>query len=140
MEENLPAGGPTDMDDGTVTLQFLQLSVRALAQPASVQVISTGHSPIAGDELAIDFDSWYVPALRDGCLEDCQPSQLAALKRLDATLADMTQLQDQKLWLTDALFENHWWSRVRAEARQVIELMSWPEDPPEPPLIIHVPD
>ncbi|MBZ9752687.1 hypothetical protein K7W42_17735 [Deinococcus sp. HMF7604] len=120
-----------DATPAEINLSYLEDAVRALAQSPEVQQQLLAENPMAGDEMAIDFDAWYVPAVRDGYLADWTPDQCQALKKIDLLLTQMTALQETELWTSDALATSSWWVIVRSAARDALRRLQWPPNPPE---------
>lgn len=121
-------------DDSTpaeVTLYYLEDAVRSLAQPAGIQQQLFAENPLAGGEMAVDFDAWYVPAVRDGYLADWAPEQCRALEKIDHLLTGMTALQDIELWTSEALATSPAWVTVRAAAQDGLSTLQWSLDLPE---------
>lgn len=102
---------------------YLEDAVRSLAQPPELQ--------LAGGEMAVDFDAWYAPAVRDGYLADLGPDQCQALEKIDRLLAEMTALQESELWASEALANSSWWAIVREAAKDALRMLQWSSDPPE---------
>lgn len=122
---------PTDNEaERQVTLRYLEDAVRALAQPASVQRELFAENPMAGDEMATDFDAWYVPALQDDFLDRWSPEQREALNQVEVLLSEMTTLQDLELWTAEALESNAWWGRMREVASTALTALGWGHEPP----------
>lgn len=120
-------------DDSTpaeVTLSYLEDAVRSLAQPADIQQQLFAENPLAGEEMAVDFDAWYVPAVRDGYVADWAPEHRQALEKIDHLLTEMTALQDIELWTSEALATGPGWDTVRAAAQDGLRTLQWSPDPP----------
>lgn len=98
---------------------YLEDAVRSLAQPPELQQ--------HGEEMVVDFDAWYVPAVSDGYLADLGPDQCQALEKIDRLLAEMTP----ELWTSEALATSSWWAIVREAARDALRILQWSPDPPE---------
>lgn len=102
---------------------YLKDAVRSLAQPPELQQ----HR----EEMAVDFDAWYMPAVRDGYLAHLGPDQCQALEKIDRLLPEMTALQEPELWTSEALVTSSWWAIVREAARDALRMLQWSPDPPE---------
>ncbi|WP_216328466.1 hypothetical protein [Deinococcus aestuarii] len=108
-----------------VTLRYLGDAVRALAQPALVQKELCAENPLAGDELAVDFEAWYEPAVRNGLLSDWLAEQREAIEQVDALLTKMASLNDMGLWTQEALETSPWWEKMRVVARRLLIAVGW---------------
>lgn len=107
-----------------INLYYLEDAVRSLAQPPELQQ--------HGEEMVVDFDAWYVPAVSDGYLADLRPDQCQALEKIDRLLSEMTALQEPEPWTTsEALATSSWWAVVREAARDALRILQWSPDPPE---------
>lgn len=118
-----------DLSQEKITVHYLEEAVRSLAQPAEVQQLFA-ENPLAGDEMAVDFDAWYVPVVRHSFLAGWSTEQCQALENIDSLLREMTAFQDMELWRSEALTSNPWWVKVRTAAQQAIQILSWSVDPP----------
>lgn len=115
-------------DDSTpaeVTLAYLEDAIRSLAQPADIQQQLFAENPMAGGEIAVDFDAWYVPAVRDGYLADWAPEHRQALEKIDHLLTEMTTPHDIELWTSEALATSPMWATVRAAAQDGLRTLQW---------------
>ena len=119
-----------DSTPAEVTLYYLEDAVRSLAQPADIQQQLFAENPLAGGEMAVDFDAWYVPAVRDGYLADWAPKHCQALEKIDRLLTEMRALQNIEVWTSGAVASSSWWAIVRAAAQEALLTLQWSPDPP----------
>ena len=120
-----------------IVIDKLVWSVRALAQPASVQRKLFPSFVVVADELALEFEEHYALALaanRDLWSGD----QLSKLRSLDHKLEAMSGSKNEELWLSDDYLLHAEWSVVRSLAREVLHAFGWPADEPPPSDAIYV--
>lgn len=113
----------------TDMLRPFEWSVRALAQPAEVQLALYPSFTCHADELALEFEEAHRATfpLRNGAFS---ASQLLLIEELDRQLERMSGLANERLWTEEALREAPEWMRVRELAREVLEAMGWSSEAP----------
>jgi hypothetical protein len=117
-------------------LQQFEWAVRALAQdPIGQRDLFPGFVEVA-DELALEFEERY-RAVRSGTSR-LRPDQMQRVEALDAALEAMSGPEHVELWSMEALDHSLEWVHIRDLARQVVQIMGWPEDPPPRDRAIYV--
>lgn len=114
----------------------LEWSVRALAQPKSVQETLFPGFVCVPDELALEFDE-SLRGFRETGLrlpDDASDAILA----LDRQLEAMSGAEHSDLWNQESLAHSSDWQMIRALAQRVVVLMQWPAAPPPPSGHIYV--
>lgn len=100
----------------------------ALASEAKVQASLYPDGTCKGDELVLDFDNC-LRALRK---EEISDDQNQALDKLDQLIALQSGEQSGGMFLTDeALSNDSKWEEIRAEAKKVIDVFGWGNEPPQ---------
>ena len=107
-------------------MQQFEWSVRALAQPAAVQLALYPSFVEVADELALEFEEHS----RRIDVDALTPAQRDAVRALDRALAEQSGPAHAELWEIAALDGTPEWAHFRALAAKVIELMGWSSDPP----------
>jgi uncharacterized protein Yka (UPF0111/DUF47 family) len=111
--------------------QSLSLAVRALAQPASVQLTLFPDFVLKADELALEWEERYDFFLNSEESSMVNQAILEALQSLDDEIDQMSGEKRQDLWKDEALTNSIEWQRVRSLAKNVLRLAGWSEEPPE---------
>lgn len=114
-----------DLDE----LRRFEWSVRALAQPADLQLQLYPSFVCHADELALEFEEHYALVL--ALPEDTMSlEQRSAIAGLDEFLSSMSGERNADLWTEHGLRYAAEWNRVRALARDILQAMGWPDVPP----------
>jgi len=119
-------------------LDKLIWSVRALAQPASLQKKLFPAFVVAADELALEFEENYSPTLSEFRAR-WSSIQLSKLEALDQKLETMSGSEKEDLWLSSDCLNHSEWSVVRSLAKDALLEFGWPSDQPLPSDAIYVP-
>ncbi len=77
------------------------------------------------DELALDFDNFH-RAFVGNFASEMLPAQLAALRKIDVLLDEMSGEHLATLWTEEAVKSDERWSAVRTAAREALREMEWP--------------
>jgi len=104
-------------------------AVQALAQPAEVQQQLIPPSAAVADELALDFDNYWI-AFRDHFGEMCTEKQRQAVESLNELLDAMSGPERPEIWLHDDCLNHPKWSQVRRLAENVLTAFDWPASVP----------
>ena len=107
-------------------MQQFEWSVRALAQPAAVQLRLYPSFVEVADELALEFEEH----LQRIDVDQLPPAQRDAVRALDQALEEMSGPAHAELWEVSALDVAPEWTRLRELASQVIAAMDWSRVPP----------
>jgi hypothetical protein len=108
----------------------LQWSVRALAQPMTIQRTLFPEFVCLADELALDFEESLGGVRNEPAT--LPPDVMEAILRLDEQLERMSGPQNADLWTDDALRRSPEWGTVRSLAAQAVRLANWAASPPGP--------
>jgi hypothetical protein len=119
-------GGPKQLDS-EARLGRLRASVQALAASPDDQVAIYPEFTATADELGLDFEHW---------LTVCRPllseEQQVSLNALDRLLDDMSGQGEP--WTRHDLRTDERWERIRAMAKDSLNVVGWPlENPPKSP-------
>jgi hypothetical protein len=126
-------------DPETKARLFLRLkhSLQGLAVDAESQL--TIHPPCTAqiDELALDYDHWFLTCLSN-YESELSTAQLAALRVIDRTLDRMSGMGNSELWTPEALRTSTKWENVRRLAHAALKAFNWPiaVPPPCPDIVI----
>jgi hypothetical protein len=104
--------------------QSLRTALRALAMPGELSLHSQPDEIAKADELALDFDNYH-RAFVGNFAPEMLPAQVAALRRIDLLLDEMSGEQFATLWTDEAVKSHERWSAVRAAAREALKEMGW---------------
>jgi hypothetical protein len=116
-----------------VILLRFEWSVRALAQPAHVQLGLYPDFVCVGDELVLEFDEWRQKFLDSPVASNWSEGRVRMIDEIDQQIVRMTDQHDEDLWLDRrALAERGEWGRLRELAERLIQEMNWSDDPPPP--------
>ena len=115
-------------DKERISFSHFEWSVRALAQPAAIQLALFPAFVCVTDELALEFDECLcdVSKLR-GLLP---PHAVSAVESLDAQLVSMSGPDHLDLWTDESLALMPEWEDVRQRALAVVAVMGWPVTSP----------
>ena len=116
-------------------LEQLKWSLQALALPADQQLRQFPDFVVVTDELMLEFDNWWRAAASEHAFS---PEQHAALRRLDHTLKQMTELEVAHLSVVAELREHPKWQEVRHWARHALEAFGWSCDVPPKERVLYV--
>ena len=83
------------------------------------------HDVAKADELALDFDNFH-RAFVGNFASDMLPAQVAALRKVDVLLDEMSGEHLAALWTDEAVKSDERWSAVRTAAREALKEMQWP--------------
>jgi hypothetical protein len=104
--------------------QSLRSSLEALAMPGD-QALSTQPDHVCkAEELALVFDNLH-RAFVGNFASEILPSQVAALRKIDTLLDEMSGEHLAVLWTDEAVKGHERWSAVRAAARDALREMKW---------------
>lgn len=107
-------------------------SLQALAMEAGMQRgLFPPFAPMA-EELACDFGDWSEVALRV-LAGEFSGEQREAIREIDRRLDAMSlggALYEEGLWSDVAVGEHPLWRGLRDRARETLELLGWPIEPP----------
>lgn len=121
---------PRDAEIADNVLRHMRHSLQMLASPAQAQL---SHFPagwiVLTDELALDFDVWYV---RIYSYWELSVEQIASLIDLDEFLNTMSVESNSDLWTDVALSSDPRWERVRNLAKLALVSFEWPLEIPPP--------
>jgi hypothetical protein len=106
----------------------LQHAVQALALPADIQLSLFPDFVCKVDELALDFDNWWLCI--KGRPTTYTTEQLNALNALDDELTRMSGKLHSFLWTEDALRQDKRWEEVRNLAKRVSSTFGWANEIP----------
>lgn len=112
-------------DNGASLVADLRVVVERLAASPEIQVSyldALGVLPLV-DEMALEFDDLYRPALAHLVTGDVSAEVTSGLARIDDALSAMSS-GAETLWLAPALRDAAEWARVRGLARTVLD--TWP--------------
>lgn len=109
-----------------LAMQHFEWSLRALAQPATVQIGLYPSFVEVADELALELEEH----LQRTDLDLLAPTQRDAVRALDRALEEMSGPARAELWHVAALDVAPEWTRLRELASQVIATMGWSSEPP----------
>jgi hypothetical protein len=120
--------GDATVENDSPILRF-EWSVRALAQPAEVQLKLYPSFVCHADELALEFDE---------CRQLAQPMlagrldqrQGQLIETLDSYLQSISGQVNAELWTEEAMRTSAEWERVRGLANEILAAMGWSTSPP----------
>jgi hypothetical protein len=118
----------------------LEWSLRALAQPALVQVGLFPSFVECADELALDFDESLELLSEKGGQPEIDEQQRRAIEAVDAQLQKMSTDQGRDYWSNESLANSVEWARVRSLARDALLALGLSTSPPPPTAAVYVPD
>jgi hypothetical protein len=99
--------------------------LKALAQPADVQLTLYPDFVVKADELALDFNNFY-----EACLPEMSDEQAAASSHIERRLIELSGPAGP--WSEDDLRHAREWADIRDLAKQALEVFGWPDEPPPP--------
>lgn len=111
--------------------ECLEIAVRALAQPASVQLELFPRCVCIADELALNFEA-ATSRSNESFFEMCTQAQIEAISALDNQISSMSGANNARFWTEKSLQNDKEWEFVRQLARAVLTLMRWQDIPPPP--------
>ncbi len=122
--------------DGQLVLSRLCMSLQLLAAPAQTQLAYFPDFVCKADEIALDYDLWFVRAF-DQALVPAE--QIIPLAALNDYLGRLSRKGDTDFWTEEALTHDAQWDQVRAMAKTGLEAMGWSVEapPPSPDVYIH---
>ena len=105
--------------------QSLRTALQSLAMPGD-QALRTQPDHVAkADELALDFENFH-RAFVGSFGSEMLPAQVAALRKIDVLLDEMSGEHLASLWTDEAVKSDERWSAVRNAARDALKEMQWP--------------
>jgi hypothetical protein len=113
-------------------LRRFEWSVRALAQPADIQLGLYPDFVWVPDELAMEFDEWYKKLCASAVVGDWPEAKLILVHAINQQLVSMNTASDPNLWTDEALAENEEWKKTRDLALRCLHEMEWSVEPPPP--------
>jgi hypothetical protein len=117
--EPKPPTDPESWNRGT-----FKASLRALAQPADVQLSLYRDGCAKVDELAIDFGlRWEV--YRHSFDSEITQQQLQKANELDDWLSSISGAENERYWTEAALKSCPEWEHARSLAREALDLFGW---------------
>ena len=119
-----------DADRKLWILTRLKHSLQALASSADLQCKLFPDFVCKADELALDFDHWYLCA-KTNYSDDLSETQKAALSAVNNAFDLMSGLENKDCWTEDALHLRPEWEQIRVLARDTLGAFGWSlETPP----------
>lgn len=116
---------------------LLEWSVRALAQPADIQLSLFPDFVCKGDELALSFEDGLYELV--GHEDEINEEQKAAIQALDALITALSGKHNADFWINDdAVRSDERWERIRVLARRAIEAFEWDPQAPPPSSAIYI--
>ena len=113
-----------------VILLRFEWSVRALAQPAHVQLGLYPDFVCVADELVLEFDEWRQKILDSPVASNWSEGRMRMIDELDQQIVRMSEEHDEDLWTERALVERGEWGRIRELAERLVQEMNWSSEPP----------
>lgn len=113
-----------------VALQRFEWSVRALSQPAYIQLGLYPSNVCVADELALEFDEWRRRLFDSAAESEWVVPQIELIDALDKHLDGMSGPANEELWSDEALSMSSEWNTVRELASRIIRARNWREEPP----------
>lgn len=112
-------------------MRRLMQSIQGLAASAEQQLAIYPDFVCRVDELALDYDNWFVAVLsNDG--QSLSEAQEQCLRELDGMLSSMSGGPHAALWTEKALRERREWEDLRRAARRSLAAFGWKANPPPP--------
>jgi len=105
-------------------------SVRALAQPADIQLGLYPDFVWVADELVFEFDEWYKKLCASVEAGKWPEAKLNLVHAINQQLVSMSTASDPNLWTDEALAENEEWKNTRELALRCLHEMGWSLEPP----------
>lgn len=107
-------------------LQHLRWSLQSLALSPDIQVRLFPDFVCVPDELALDFDHWYLCAISNNYIPTDIASELCNFNTI------LEEINNPYLWTLDALEHSAEWQAIRVKARYLLGLLGWElEMPPK---------
>lgn len=105
--------------------QTLRTSLEALAMPGDKALRNKPDDVVKADELALDFDNAH-RAFVGNFASEMLPTQVAALRKIDVLLDEMSGEHLAALWTEEAVKSDERWNAVRTATRDALKEMGWP--------------
>ncbi len=115
----------------------LQRAVRALMQPADIQLSYFPDFVCKADELALDFEDGLYE--RVGHEDEYPAEQRAAIDALGASLRAMGGGHNAVFWTDEAVRSHSRWEEVRRLAEAIVRACGWSPEPPGPSGAVYIP-
>jgi len=112
--------------DKEVVINQLRLAVIALSSPAEEQIKSFPAFVVVTDELLMDYDHWYILAIRN-YKDSFTEEQLKILNELYVFMDGLPE-EDMTLSITDELRTDPFWEAFRLIARKALKILNWSVD------------
>jgi len=109
-------------------LERLKHSLQLLASQPDIPLGLLPDFVCRADELALQFDPWYVVVLRN-FRSEMTVDQLSALDSLDHSLSELTK-EGPHHWTDEAVRSSDRWRSVRALAAAALHCFNWPNETP----------
>src|SRR5688572_22051324 len=100
--------------------QSLRTALEALAMPGDQALRTQPDDVTKADEIALDFDNFH-RAFVGNFASEMLPAQVAALRKIDVLLAEMSGEHLAALWANEAVKSDERWSAVRSAARDALK-------------------
>jgi hypothetical protein len=106
----------------------LKHSLQLLASPPDVQLRILPPYVCRADELALEFDHWWIVVL-DNYKADLSLDQLSALTALHEKF-DWLTADSKRHWTDEAIRTSPEWQSVRSLAISTLQAFNWPDETP----------
>jgi hypothetical protein len=114
----------TTSENKTAIFTRLKHSLQLLAIPAEQQLDLLPDFVLKGDELALEFDHWYIVSIGNYG-EEFTAAQKEAMKAIIELLDKMSGQKNSELWTERAIQEDEKWGQIRLLAKKALDEFGW---------------